>query len=426
VDGLTAQAYEANLQANITALGHRRTTPRSRAKLVRRCDIPKENGSDRPLGMPALADQVVPWACAKRLRAIDEQDFLTGRDGYRPGRGALEAVRDLTCDLQYGTYGYLVEAEVQGFCDQLDPTRLLTMRRERIDDRAFLRLMRQGLKAGMLETDGHVVHPETGSPQGGSLAPVLANVYGHDALEVWVDTVVKAHGRGEALRCRYADEWVCAVRYQDDADRLYRVLPYRRKRCNLQVAPDKTHRLRFSRFPPGMRRRFTFLGFERYGMPDRHGVPRVTRRTARKKLHAACRRMTAWIKPHRHLPGRACYRCWNIRRRGHDNYYGRQGTYRSLHRFVERAIRCVFTWRNRRGGKRQSFTWEQCPQGLDRRGRARPRITEVKHRRVYACRRRFAPRRRGQPRNRMRENRTSGTARGVPGNRHSYRRGGQL
>jgi RNA-directed DNA polymerase len=135
----------------------------------------------------------------------------------------LEAVRDLTFDLQYGTYGYLVEADVQGFFDQLDHTQLLAMLRERIDDRAFLRLLRKWLKAGILETDGHVVHPETGSPQGGSISPVLANVYLHYALDVWFDTVVKAHCRGEALLCRYADDWVCAFRYQDDAERFYRV-----------------------------------------------------------------------------------------------------------------------------------------------------------------------------------------------------------
>jgi RNA-directed DNA polymerase len=151
---------------------------------------------------------------------------------------------------------------VQGFFDQRDHTRLLTMLRERIDDRAFLRLIRKWLKAGILETDGHVVHPETGSPQGGSISPVLANVYLHYALDVWFAKVVKAHCRGEALLCRYADDWVCAFRYQDDAERFYRVLPHRLKQFNLQVAPDKTHLLRFSRFHPSRRRRCTFLGFE--------------------------------------------------------------------------------------------------------------------------------------------------------------------
>jgi hypothetical protein len=206
----------------------------------------------------------------------------------------------------------------------------------------------------------------------------------HYALDVWFDTVVQAHSRGKALLCRYADDWVCAFQYQEDAERFYRVLPLRLKQFNLQVAPDKTHLLRFSRFHPSMRRRFTFLGFEFAWMPDRQGVPRVTRRTARKKLHAAGRRMTAWIKQHRHLPGRAFYRQLNIRLRGHYTYYGLHGNYRSLHRFFERAMRSAFKWRNRRGGKRQSFTWEQFTQGWDRIGIARPCITEGKHRKVLA------------------------------------------
>jgi retron-type reverse transcriptase len=177
--------------------------------------------------MPALEDKLVQWACAKLLTAIYAQDFLDCSYGYRPGRGALEAVRALTFDLQYGTYGYLVEADVKGFFDQLDHTRLVTMWRERIDDRAFLRLIRKWLKAGMLETDGLVVHPETGSPQGGCISPVLANVYVHYALDLWFEKVVKPHCRGEALLCRSADDWVCAFRYQDDAERFSRVLPKR-------------------------------------------------------------------------------------------------------------------------------------------------------------------------------------------------------
>jgi group II intron reverse transcriptase/maturase len=304
VDGLTAAAYQANVQANITALVHRLKTHRSRAKLGRRWYIPQANGAERPLGIPALEDKLVQLACATRWMAIYAQDFLDCSYGYRPGRGALDAVRDLTFDLQYGTYGYLVEADVQGFFDQLDHTRRLAMRRERSDDRTVLRLIRTWLKAGMLETDGHVVHPETGSPHGGSIAPVLANGYLHDALDGWCATVVTAHCRGEALLCRDADAWVCAFRYQDDAERVYRVLPQRLKPFTLQVAPDKTHLLRFRRFPPSMRRRFTVLGFELSWMPDRQGVPRVTRRTARKTLQAACRRITEGINQHRHLPGR--------------------------------------------------------------------------------------------------------------------------
>ena len=384
VDNVTAEAYETNLHANIEALAQRLKTKRYRAKLVRRCYIPKENGTERPLGIPALEDKLVQLACAKLLTAIYEQDFLDCSYGYRPGRGALEAVRDLTFDLQYGRYGYVVEVDVKGFFDHLDHTWLLDMLRVRIDDRAFLNLIGKWLKAGVLEIDGHVVHPETGTPQGGTVSPVLANAYLHYALDLWFTKVVKVHCRGEALLCRYADDWVCAFRYQADAERFYRVLPKRLEKFNLQVAPEKTRLLRFSRFHPGMTRRFTFLGFEFYWRPDRQGVPRVKRRTARKKLQAACQRIKEWIKQHRHLVGQEFFQRLNARLRGHYNYYGVRGNSRALNRFYRWAIDCTYKWLNRRGGKRKSWTWEQFNQILDRVKIARPRITEVKRRRVFA------------------------------------------
>jgi group II intron reverse transcriptase/maturase len=384
VDHVTADAYATNLHANIEALAQRLKAKRYRAKLVRRWYIPKENGQERPLGIPALEDKLVQLACAKLLTAIYEQEFLDCSYGYRPGRGALDAVRDLTFDLQYGTYGYVVEVDIKGCFDHLDHAWLLAMLRVRVDDRAFLRLIRKWLKAGILETDGQVRHPETGTPQGGTVSPILANVYLPYALDLWFDKVVKTHCRGEALLCRYADDWGCAFRYQDDAERFYRVLPKRLEKFNLQVATEKTHLLRFSRFHPSMRRRFTCLGFEFTWLPDRQGVPRVTRRTARQKLYAACRRITAWIKQHRHLPGRECFQGLHARLRGHYNYYGVQGNSRALNRFFRWAMDGTFKWLNRRGGKRKSYAWEKFTQVLDRVKIARPHITEVSRRRVYA------------------------------------------
>jgi len=171
VDGVTAAAYQEHLEANIQNLAERLKAKRYRAKLVRRCYIPKENGKERPLGIPALEDKLVQLACAKVLAAIYEADFLECSYGYRLRRSAQEAIGELTFNLQYGKYGYLVEADVRGFFDHMDHEWLLKMLELRIDDRAFLKLIRKWLKAGILETDGEVLHPETGTPQGGIVAP---------------------------------------------------------------------------------------------------------------------------------------------------------------------------------------------------------------------------------------------------------------
>jgi RNA-directed DNA polymerase len=250
IDGVTAAAYEENLQANIEALAERLKLKRYRAKLVRRTYIPKENGKERPLGIPVLEDKLVQKAGAKLLMAIYEEDFLSCSYGYRPGRGPLDAVRDLTFDLQYGCYGYVVEADVKGFFDHLDHDELVKMLSLRIDDRAPRWLIRKGLKAGCLSTDGPVIHPETGTPQGGVISPVLANVYWHYALDLGFEEVVQPLLAGEAWLSRLADDGVCAFRYQEDAERFYGVLPKRLEQFKLEVALEKPRILRFSRFQP--------------------------------------------------------------------------------------------------------------------------------------------------------------------------------
>ncbi len=384
VDGVSAQAYAAHLHANIEALVERLKAKRYRAKLVRRHYIPKENGKERPLGIPAVEDKLVQAACAKLLMAIYEAEFVDGSYGYRPGRGAGDAVKELTFELQFGRYGYVAEADVKGFFDHLDHDGLLEMLSLRVDDRAFLGLIRKWLKAGILEPEGNILHPDTGTPQGGSVSPVLANVYLHYVLDLWFEKVVKPRCAGEALLCRYADDWVCAFRYREDAERFYRVLPKRLEKFNLGLAPEKTRLLRFSRFHPSMKRRFTFLGFEFFWKADRAGTPRVMRRTSRKKLQGACRRIKEWIKLHRHLPAREFFDGLNSRLRGHYNYYGVRGNSRSLYRFFDWAIACAFKWLNRRGGKRCSFTWARFAQVLELLQIARPHITEISRRRVVA------------------------------------------
>lgn len=206
---------------------------------------------------------------------------------------------------------------------------------QRIDDQAFLKLIRKWLKAGILDTDGKILNPETGTPQGGVISPILANVYLHHALDLWFEQVVKKHVRGEAMMCRYADDFVCAFRYQEDAERFYRVLPKRLGKYGLEVAPEKTRVLRFSRFHPSRKRRFTFLGFELYWFPDRQGEMRVKHRTSRKKLQGACRWIKDWIRDNRHLKGKQFIKELNRRLQGHYNYYGLRGNSESLYRFYK-------------------------------------------------------------------------------------------
>jgi group II intron reverse transcriptase/maturase len=292
VDAGSAQAYERNLDEHISHLVERLKRKRYRAKLVRRHYSPKGDGKLRPLGRPAVEDKLLQLAVTRILTAIYEQDFLRGSDGYRPHTGALDAVDNLTITLQFGRYNWVVEADITGCFDNIDHEWMIRMLAERIDDRALLRLMQKWLKAGVLDTDGKVLQPVTGTPQGGVVSPILATVYLHYAVDRWFEKVVKPSCRGEACLIRYADDFVCALERQPEAERFYTMLGQRLGKFGLELSAEKTRVMPFSRQPPAPKTSFEFLGFEFRWDKDRAGKDHVTRRTARKKLRTSLKRFT--------------------------------------------------------------------------------------------------------------------------------------
>jgi len=217
VDGIGAREYAEDLTGNIRNLVERLKRKTYRARLVRRHWIPKPDGRQRPLGIPVVEDKLLQLAVTRILEAIYEQDFLRCSYGYRPNKGALDAVDKLTVKLQFGEYNFVVEADIQGFFDNLDQDELVEMLSRRIGDRELLRLIKKWLKAGVLDIDGTVTHPLTGTPQGGIVSPILANVYLHYALDLWFHDLVRWHSKGEACLIRYADDFVCAFQHQDEA-----------------------------------------------------------------------------------------------------------------------------------------------------------------------------------------------------------------
>ncbi|SEH07923.1 group II intron reverse transcriptase/maturase [Candidatus Venteria ishoeyi] len=361
VDRIDANAYEENLHGNIKQLVAQVKAKTYRAKLVLRKYIPKLGGKLRPLGIPTMADKLLQLAVAKILEAIYEQDFLSCSYGYRPKKSAHDAVKDLSATLESGRYHYLVEADIKGFFNNIDHDLLLEMLSRRIDDKPFLNLIRKWLKAGILD-EGRIINPTTGTPQGGIVSPILANIYLHHVLDGWFHEKVQTHCRGQVYLCRYADDFVCAFEYENDARRFYQTLKLRLNKFGLEVAEDKTSMMTFSPIYPKLNTRFEFLGFEfHWELSQRYKrkcwrKPLLKRRTSRKKLSASRANFTQWFKKNCQLPKKILFKKLNRKLRGYYNYYGIRGNYKSLNSFAYHITQTFQKWLNRRS-QRKSYNW---------------------------------------------------------------------
>jgi group II intron reverse transcriptase/maturase len=374
VDKVTAREYEENLVENIMDLEKRLKEKRYKAKLVRRVYIPKSKTKLRPLGIPALEDKLVQLAAAKILMAIFEQDFLTCSWGYRPEIGALDAVKDITKSLMTGKFGYIVDADITGFFDNINHEWMVEMLEQRINDSAFIRLIKKWLKAGILE-DNKVIHPLTGTPQGGIVSPVLSNIYLHYVLDLWFTKVIKPKCEGQAYICRYADDFVCAFQYKREAETFYDELGKRLAKFGLELSKEKTRVISFSRFRKEERTSFDFLGFEFRWKVSRKGNDIIGRRTSKKKYKQALSRFTEWIKKSRNKRITWIFERLNMKLRGHYNYYGVIGNIKRMVDYFNGVMRLLFKWLNRRS-QRRSFNFKGFRELCKHFKVLRPRIVE--------------------------------------------------
>lgn len=358
IDGVTAQVYEHDLETNLKQLLEAAKSGRYYAPPVKRAWIPKGDGSKlRPIGIPTLEDKVLQRAVAMVLEAVYEQDFHDFSYGFRPGRSAHQALATVWNELGATQGGWVLELDIESFFDTLVHQHLRAFIKQRVCDGVICKLIDKWLKAGVME-DGQLSYREEGTPQGGVVSPILANVYLHHVLDQWFAAEVRPRLRGRCALIRYADDAVMTFSDETDARKVLEVLPKRFARYGLRLHPGKTRLVHFVPQPwcgESQNHSFDLLGFTHYWGKSQKGRWVIKRKTAKDRLQRALTRIKHWCQQHRHDPVKEQFAALSRKLIGHYGYYGIIGNRPSLYRFRMETIRIWIKWMGRRSQRRMSW-----------------------------------------------------------------------
>jgi group II intron reverse transcriptase/maturase len=365
IDGKSWHDYGENLEENLEDLVKRLKVKRYKPLPAKRVYIPKNDQEKRPLGLPAIEDKIVQKGIARILEAIYEADFMDCSYGFRPRRSCHQALKALNDTIMFKPISYVIEADIKGFFDNVSHDWMMKFLQVRISDSSLLLLIRRFLKAGYMETS-RLIRTEQGTPQGGNLSPMLANIFLHYVLDLWFYKCVKTRVRGQCYLVRYADDFVCMVQYRQSAYELERMLRERFAKFDLQLHPQKTRTISFGRDELQNADRqsrkpntFDFLGFTHYCGLSRRGTFLIGRKTSGKKFRKACTQMNSWLRQVRSVMSiHQIWREYSAKLQGHYNYYGVSGNSRMISEFGYVGNRMLKKWLNRRG-QNKLFKWVQ-------------------------------------------------------------------
>jgi len=367
VDGQTAEEYAANLEVNLQSLLNRAKSGTYRAPPVRRVHIPKGTGSEtRPIGIPTFEDKLLQRATAMLLDAVYEQDFLDCSYGFRTGRSAHQALEVLRNEAMAMHGAWVLEIDIRKYFDTIDHEHLRTILRQRVLDGVLLRLIGKWLNAGVME-DGELSFPDAGSPQGGVISPILANIFLHEVLDTWFENVVKPRLSGKASLVRFADDAVLLFANETDARKVMDTMAKRFAKYALTLHPVKTRLIDFRRPPRALQKcrgtgerpkTFDLLGFTHHWEVSRNGNWVIKRRTAKDRFRRSVKRIADWCREHLHDKVGAQQKALVVRLRGHYEYYGISGNFASLKRFRHEVRSMWRRWLDRRSHTAR-MSWER-------------------------------------------------------------------